>query len=325
MSHIAIIGSGLAGLGAAHLLKEKHNITVFEKARGAGGRMSTRYADPYYFDHGAQYFIARDDAFQQFLSPFIEKGIVAEWTPRVTTLSPNEAPYKRDWFEPHYVATPNMNGLCKALLDGVEFHRGTEITTLERKDAWHLSDKAGETHGPFDWVICTAPAAQTHSLLHIHTDFCTKLPEVKMTGCYSLMVGLEDSPELAWEAAMVKDSPLGWVAVNSSKPGRNAGAFSLLAQTTNAWAEAHIDEDIPEMQTLLVKELESITGISCAEPAYLATHRWRYAAVEMAAEVPYLIDETNRLIACGDWCERGRVEAAFTSTHQAVEHLLRLC
>ncbi|MGB2517422.1 MAG: NAD(P)-binding protein, partial [Pseudomonadales bacterium] len=34
LTKIAIIGAGLAGLSAAHLLKEHSDITVFEKARG---------------------------------------------------------------------------------------------------------------------------------------------------------------------------------------------------------------------------------------------------------------------------------------------------
>lgn len=326
MKKIAILGSGLAGLSLANSLRERADVTVFEKARGAGGRMSTRYADPYFFDHGAQYFTARSKAFHAFLAPFIEDGTVAEWAPRVTTLSKDEAPYKRDWFEPHYVASPNMNSLCKALSERVDFQRATEIAQLEKSpEGWVLSDKNGETHGPFEWVISTAPAAQTHTLYSPHGDWGA-LGDVKMTGCYSLMLGLESAPDLPWDAAKVKNSPLGWIAINSSKPGRNADAFSLMAQSTNEWAEAHIDADIPEMQTLLVQELEALTGIDCSNAAYLTTHRWRYAAVQHAQEAPYMLDAENHLAACGDWFgeEAGRVEAAFSSAHHTAQKLLRL-
>jgi len=48
MPKIAIIGAGLSGLILAHSLKEHANITIFEKARGVGGRMSTRYANTAY-------------------------------------------------------------------------------------------------------------------------------------------------------------------------------------------------------------------------------------------------------------------------------------
>lgn len=53
MTKIAIIGAGLSGLSIAHLLKDYAQITVFEKARGVSGRLSTRRAEPYVFDHGA--------------------------------------------------------------------------------------------------------------------------------------------------------------------------------------------------------------------------------------------------------------------------------
>lgn len=40
--NIAIIGAGIAGITAARTLaKAGHHVHVFEKSRGAGGRMST--------------------------------------------------------------------------------------------------------------------------------------------------------------------------------------------------------------------------------------------------------------------------------------------
>ena len=38
-------------------------VTVFDKGRGPGGRLATRRADDLRFDHGAQYFTARDPRF----------------------------------------------------------------------------------------------------------------------------------------------------------------------------------------------------------------------------------------------------------------------
>ena len=83
---IAIIGAGLAGLTLAHRLVARHDITVFEKARGPGGRMSTRRADPYAFDHGAQYFTAETDRFRSLLKPLRETGLIAPW-PKTVALA----------------------------------------------------------------------------------------------------------------------------------------------------------------------------------------------------------------------------------------------
>ena len=43
LKNIAIIGAGISGLIAARNLIQKHNVTIFDKSRGVGGRMSTRY------------------------------------------------------------------------------------------------------------------------------------------------------------------------------------------------------------------------------------------------------------------------------------------
>ena len=43
---IAIIGAGFSGCNLYNNLKEKYeNITIFEKSRGVGGRLSTKYIE----------------------------------------------------------------------------------------------------------------------------------------------------------------------------------------------------------------------------------------------------------------------------------------
>ena len=69
---IAIIGAGMAGLSAALALKAAgRNPVLFDKGRGPGGRMSARRAQTplgeVRFDHGAQFFTARDPDFVQFI------------------------------------------------------------------------------------------------------------------------------------------------------------------------------------------------------------------------------------------------------------------
>ena len=82
MIKIAIIGTGLSGLSAAHLLRDYADITLFEKARGVSGRISTRCAESYFFDHGAQYFTARKKLFHNFIQPLLNQGIIERWNAR---------------------------------------------------------------------------------------------------------------------------------------------------------------------------------------------------------------------------------------------------
>jgi predicted NAD/FAD-dependent oxidoreductase len=329
---IAIIGAGIAGLTLARELSQRQfRVTVFEKARGVGGRMSTRYADPWFFDHGAMFFTARSEAFQQFLAPFQQQGKVQEWVGTVLTLEAGKESFKRPWFEPHFVATPGMNGLCKALAESLtenaEILCGVEVAPLSARTeaGWQLADSNGNPLGEFDLVISTAPAAQVQRLFP--QDFCGQesLTKVKMTGCYTLMIGLENSAILPWPtgtiAAKINASPLEWIILNHSKPERAKERTTLVVHSTNEWAEAHIDEDIPAMQALLLEELARVTGMELPHPAYLTTHRWRYANVAEPAGETFLYDAALQLAACGDWCLGGRVEAAWQSAQALAQCL----
>lgn len=61
---VGIEGAGIAGLSCAHVLREAGvPVTLFDKGREPGGRLSTRRGE-FAFDHGAQYFTADDDAFR---------------------------------------------------------------------------------------------------------------------------------------------------------------------------------------------------------------------------------------------------------------------
>lgn len=310
---IAVIGAGLSGLTVASGLKDMAEVMVFEKARGVGGRMSTRYADPYQFDHAAQYFTARSAEFQNFLKPHIESGLVQDWQPKIVTLEAGEKPYKRDWFEPHYVASPRMNMLVKELAKDIDVSIKVEIARLEQaNDGWLLHDKEGGARGAFDWVISSAPSHQAANLIPQEFNDYDRIVNAKMDGNYTLMLGLQASWQNGWQAAEVKNSPIGWIALNSHKPDRETEA-SLVVQSTNEWAEAHI-EDVDGAKAAMI---ESLHGLVDKLPEYevLGFHRWRYASAPEVQGEPCLIDSALQLGVCGDWLIKGRVEAAYLSAH----------
>ena len=316
---IAIIGAGMAGLSLAKNLTKKHEVTVFEKSRGFGGRMSTRYTDDYQFDHGAQYFTARTKEFQAFLKPYIDQGLVQEWTPKVVTLAKGEKPYKRDWFEPHYVAAPKMNTLGKELAVGLDVQRGVHIAKYERHDQqWLLIDKDEGTHGPFDWVVCATPAEQAQALIAKEFSATDALHGAKQAGCFALMLGFEQPLDLNFQAAKVKDSAIGWICIDSQKPSRDV-SFSLMVQSTNEWAEKHLDGDRDAVQQTLLDELSKVLDIEL-KPDYVTMHTWRYASTSKTTEDDFLIDSDNKLAACGDWCVEGKVEGAFLSAYRLAHY-----
>ncbi|AEX99853.1 flavin containing amine oxidoreductase-like protein [Oceanimonas sp. GK1] len=318
---IAIIGAGLAGLTLARELSEHADITLFEKARGLGGRMSSRRRDQQRWDHGAQFFTARSRAFKALLTPFMESGAVVAWQPNITTLSPNQAPYKRPWFEPHYVAAPAMNSLLKAMSPGLNIALQTRVQSLEPQgDRWRLLDDQGEWLGEFDWVISSAPLPQTRELLPLAADAYAGFG---MRPCYALMLTVDDRDLPVWDAAKVNDSPLGWIAFNHRLPGRNPEVGAVVAHSSADWAEAHLEDDQDAVREQLTAEFCALTGVAPNAVQEAQLHRWRYAlATEVDGEpVGYVLDTARKLAACGDWCLGGRVEAAFTSARRLAARL----
>ncbi len=315
---MAIIGAGLSGASLAYLLREKINTTLFEKARGVGGRMSTRYADDFQFDHGATGFTARDPEFQNFLAPFIENQTITAWHPSIVSLKPGSPATPSQWQETRYVASPKMNALCKALTQDQPLHLKTQIIALKQHpNGWLLTDANQVDHGPFDWVVSSIPAPQATQLLPTDFSHHASLQTIQMQGCYSLMIGLPTPLDLKWEVAHVDNSPISKIIVNSRKPNR-ATPYTLLAQTTPEWAEAHLDSDRDALKHQLRLEMENLLGEPLQHATYLALHGWRYASTITSpnAKTPtHFIDHDLKLAACGDWCLQGDVESAFLSVY----------
>ena len=323
MIKIAIIGAGLSGLTFAHLLQDYADITLFEKARGVGGRMSTRCAEPYFFDHGAQYFTARTKRFQDFIQTLIGKGIIERWNARYVKFIGNQIIEKRNWLDegPRYVGVPGMSHIAKFLAQGLNIHCNKRIISLNHQGTWQLIDEEGRQSQGFDWVICTAPPPQAVDLLPDSFKYHADIQVIKMRSCFSLMLGFEQSLPLDFEAAHVTDSDLSWIAVNSHKPQR-PDLFTLMVHSSEDYAEAHIDDDRDQVIKHLINETSHIIGQNVSQANYKNIHCWRYANnADKKQKSAVFIDQDLKLAACGDWCLGGRVEGAFTSSYNLTKYI----
>ena len=318
---IAIVGAGLSGLTMANVIGDHAEVTVFEKARGVGGRMSTRYADEFYFDNGAQFFTARNKRFKQFLAPHLSSGLVQEWQGKVVTFENGRKMTDRIWFEPHYVATPGMNYLCKKMAENVRINLNCDVAPLAKKNkqGWELFDKNGSGLGCYNWVISTAPPAQTRHLFDKFLPCSSIVDHSKFLACYSLMFGFRKKWRHSWIAANILNSPLEWIAVNSTKPGRNHNLTTLVVHSSNRWAEAHVDDDLEKTAYFLRNELQQILKFDISDPEYFSLHRWRYALLDRLnndkIKNEYYYDTVLQLASVGDWCSRSRIEDTWLNSY----------
>ncbi|HWK52755.1 MAG TPA: FAD-dependent oxidoreductase [Hyphomicrobiales bacterium] len=327
MTRIAIIGAGMTGLSLARLLVHGGcEVTVFEKSRGLGGRMGSRRVEAWQFDHGAQFFTARHPGFLQFLAPYLDAGLVQQWQPKVMVLSPGGKPYRRGWFEPHYVAQPTMTSLAKSLAASIPVVLQQDVKALERSGGeWQLRFAGDRLSEPFDWVVACTPASLAIQLLP--APFCgiAALRTVSYAPSFSLMLGFDQSLELPWGAARILDSPLGWAVHGQAQRGRQQ-AETFLLQSNHDWAAKHAALDMHDTMDALEAALRQLPTLeNLPRPSYRYLHRWRYAALRKGTDQPFYLDPALRLAACGDWGLRGDVESAWLSAdalHTALKRQL---
>lgn len=310
---IAVIGAGMAGITAARQLSSIARVTVFEKSRGYGGRMAVRRSGPWQFDHGAQFFTARYPEFRQFLSPLIDDQSIAEWQIKVVTLAAGRKPFKRELFEPHYVAVPAMNEMVKQMASGLDVKLETRVNAIKHgEQGWSLRDNNDIGLGNFNYVIAAIPAPQCLELLPADFSMREHLKSVRLSPCFALMLGYERSVKLNFGAAVLHNSPLAWVAVNSSKPGRETPT-SILVHSSNEWAEENLDRPTEQIQQEMLSALKEFLGEKVSNPDHMELHRWRYARTDRFLKSGTLLDLKHGLAACGDWCLGNRVEDAYLS------------
>ncbi len=320
---IAIIGAGISGLVAANQLIKTAEVTIFEKARGVGGRMSTRYGTEFQFDHGAQHFTAKTELFKKFLKPLEEQKIIARWDLDFCEIDFDKIVHRIKWSKdyPHYVATPKMNSLCKYLATNLDVRLQTQVKIINCFDKkWQLFDAENNELGIFDWVISTAPAEQTSALMPQSFYHLETIKKTKMLGCFAMMLGFAQDLEISWQAALIKNSKISWISLNNSKPQRPK-EVCLVANSTNFWAEENMEKDLKQVQEELTDEIRQIMKFDKTQIIHSDLHRWRYANISKQTGAKCLIDPKNNLAVCGDWLIQGRIESAFISAMQMIEEL----
>ena len=313
MKKLAIIGAGLSGLSLAHLLKDKAQISIFEKSRGHGGRMASRYREPFVFDHGAQFFTVKTKAFADFIQPMLDAGLIKPWHARFVEFKGEVRAWKKQWnsLYPHYVCIPGMHSMADKLAESVQVHLKTPIAQIKKQNKWALYDQNNQCLGSFDWVITANPPLQAFELLNTNASYAGNLNKVRMLACFSLMLGFDQMMELDFDAALVRDKDISWISVMHSKPGRPA-SFGLLVHATNRWANEHLEEPEANITDHLVKTLASVLP-NMPKPTHIDLHRWRYANIAKQKGERSFLDASGGLASCGDWFIQGRVEAAFES------------
>lgn len=320
---IAIVGSGLSGLTSAIKLKQQgHEVAVFEKSRGPGGRLAAKRVPQGSADIGAQYFTSRNPDFLPFLSEFAGDGSFAIWDGQFG-FQTIEGQWQAFPNEPRYVGTPRMTAISRALSAHATLVTETRIESLVHQvdGGWVLFDTHGNQVGEFDQVLITAPPAQARDLLVQSNlpELATQLDDAvsRVLPCWAVAAHFEENPWPRHEGMRCEHSVLYWAANNSSKPGRKSvaqegeGVWWVL-HANPEWTEQNVDTPPEQVAEEMVAAFRELTGTQAAITDSVA-HRWLYARSEGGANPGHLWFPEHDIGLAGDWLSGGRVEGAFNS------------
>jgi renalase len=319
---IAVIGAGMAGLACAReLARADVSVTVFEKARGLGGRLATRREGNLAFDHGAQFFTARNESFRRFAEAGRRAGVIAPWQPSIRE-------DHREWDAPideWLVGAPGMSAAVRPLSRNLEVRASVAVHELiAGQRGWQVLTDSGTSREVFDALAVAVPAPQALDLLGPHGGGFRQISEVRMTPCWTLMMSFTTPPPGLPGVHRWTSGPLAWAACDSSKPGRPEQAQCWVVHASPAWSGDHILADAHDVAQWLWEEFARSCGIRDVSPSHLRAHRWRHAFTERPLGQPCIVDEECAAGACGDWCVAPRVEAAWDSGRALAHALLSI-
>ena len=325
MQNVAVIGAGITGITLANLLQKKVNLTVFEKSRGVGGRMATRRADPYQFNHGTQYFKIENKEFKDFLQPLIRNKIIKPLeTNQIEILNKKVIKRTKIYNQEYYTAESKINSVVKYLINNNFFIKllCRIEKTIKKNGKWFIIDSENVSYGPYDWLFITIPSNQAKELLCNNFKFLDIIKKLKMRSCFSLMLGFDKIKEFDFDTALFLDEDVQWLSIRKKIIDDNE-YNNLLINSSYNYAEQNINGSKDKISDYLIKIVSDILKCELNNYQHKALHFWKYAMSEKNNNLGSLLDEDLKVIVCGDWCMNGKVEGGFLSAKDAANKLLK--
>lgn len=301
-SEIIVIGAGMAGLSCASRLADAgHQVLVLDKGRGPGGRMAARRAEiagqVVSFDHGAQYFTARDAAFRDQVEAWERQGVVARWP-----AAGDDA----------WVGLPGMNGPIRALSQGLDVRWNTRALSLSHNGSlWQVALEEGTLSART--LLVAIPAEQASELIApVSPQLAAIAGSVTSQPCWAVMSGFAERLPINADTLRDPDAPVSWASRNSAKPLRTGRECWVIHASPDRSREL-LDLPNEEVGPKLLADFFAQAGIDAVAPIHLAAHRWLYAMPGSLDGEAARYDAEARIGMAGDYLHSPRVEGAFLS------------
>lgn len=296
-----IIGAGMSGLNCAKALAEAgHQVLVVDKARGSGGRLSSKSlslsdGQQTVFDLGCAGFAAQTPMFLQQIQSWQHAGLVASWRTLEGVVE--------------YVGTPRNSILTRSLADQLRTQFSLRIERLDlQKGRWRAFAQVDGQLLPViraDQVVLATPAEQAAALLPPEHVFRSRvanlatLPQWVVAVVTDAIGSVPDEPALLSQSQLIRS-----IVCDSDKPGRPtlSGKKVWQIQLHTDWSAQHRDSRPEEVFQAVLDELHRVSGHR-PEISDYHVHRWLYSSghSQLLDDAECLWDGEGRIGVCGDY------------------------
>ena len=296
------------------------DIHIVDKSRGVGGRMASRRlktpTGTATFDHGAQFFTTRSEAFKKLLTDAEQAGVNRIWTRGFTA---NEDGHAR------WCGNTGMSDLCKWMAADASLKIAFRTPVMNLGE--HLKQHS------YDAVIHTAPIPQALATLNGSgrlppPDLARQLAAVHYHATLTVMLATTNHPTglAPGGAAQFVDHPdLAFVSDNHTKGISAVPAVTI--HLSSARSEAMWSATDAEVVSFALKLAKEQLGDAGDPNGVLASsvQRWRYADPITCWPDKYVKwGESPRIVLAGEAFDGPRVEGGFLSGRAAADALLRV-
>lgn len=307
-----IVGAGISGASCAGVLAEAGwDVDIFDKARGAGGRLSSRRMEDGWASLGSPFISAKRDPFRSQLREWVRQGWLEAVRGNImkgrATVSWTEAQLQN-----HYRPLIEPSQLVRNLMGHARLHTETRVAKLEPRT---IVLQNGEVHGDFDCVVCSVPTPQAIPLLEslprlqerLHTD--TQYHPV-----WSFIMHWEGGP--AADVIQFDDELLN-LAVRQAD---GEGVWAV--HSTHLFAETYLGASKEEASTRAASALMGLLALPWPVEVE-AAHLWKLAVPAHAQGGFWLSDRENRVALIGDGIAGAGVERAWESGTRLAKALMQ--
>ncbi len=315
MSSFCVIGSGISGATIANLLNKKHNVDLYDKARGLGGRSSFKRLDKIRgFDHGTQYFSPKTPEFKKFTKKLKEKKILKIWEGNHKFLSDKKKENKK---HVKVIGSKGNNDISKYLLKNVRCYFQSELKKINFQNRkWNLIFNDGEIRN-YENLILTCPFPQLKKLSkkYIKNSFIKE--KIKMDANITILIEIKKT-NLGYSSFLFNDRILGWAGYENSKKRFKSKSDLWTLQSTFNWANKKINQNKVLKKTnakILIDKFFKLTGIKRTKVLFSLNHGWKYSSNSKPLKLKSYWNSRLNLGVCADWFNGPRLESGWISAN----------